>query len=75
MRELFKDATKITNYNIILTIPLIVFIKILDLYSLYSKYTVDSTAKFVLASITVFIYVWSILCRLVLYGKRSNTVI
>ena len=61
MRELFKDATKITNYNIILTIPLIVFVKILDLYSLYSKYTVDSTPKFVLASITV-LFMFGVFC-------------
>ena len=43
MRELFKEAIKVTNYNIILAIPLIVFIKVLDLYSLYSKYNIDST--------------------------------
>ena len=61
MRELFKDATKITNYNIILTIPLIVFVKILDLYSLYSKYTVDSIPKFVLAYITI-LFMFGIFC-------------
>ena len=53
MRELFKEAIKVTNYNIILAIPLIVFIKVLDLYSLYSKYNIDSTPKFLIASITV----------------------
>ena len=61
MRKLFKDAAKITNYNLILTIPLIIFIKILDLYSLYSKYTVDSVPKFVLASITV-LFMFGVFC-------------
>lgn len=61
MRELFKEATKITNYNLILTIPLILFVKILDLYSLYSKYTVDSTPKFILASITV-LFMFGVFC-------------
>ncbi len=61
MRKLFKDAAKITNYNLILTIPLIIFIKILDLYSLYSKYTVDSVLKFVLASITV-LFMFGVFC-------------
>ena len=61
MRELFKEAVKITNYNIILTIPLIIFIKILDLYSLYSKYNVDSALKFFVASITV-LFMFGIFC-------------
>ncbi len=61
MRELFKNAFKITNYNIILTIPLIIFIKILDLYSLYSKYNVDSMPKFIIASITV-LFMFAIFC-------------
>ena len=61
MRELFKEATRITNYNIILTIPLILFVKILDLYSLYSKYTVDSAPKFILASITV-LFMFGVFC-------------
>lgn len=61
MRELFKDTAKITNYNIILTIPLIIFVKLLDLYSLYSKYTVDSTPKFILASITV-LFMFGVFC-------------
>lgn len=61
MRELFKEATRITNYNIILTIPLIVFVKILDLYSLYSRYTVDSTPKFILASITI-LFMFAVFC-------------
>lgn len=61
MRELFKEAIKITNYNIILAVPLIVFIKILDLYSLYSKYNIDSTPKFLIASITV-LFMFGVFC-------------
>lgn len=61
MRELFKEAVKITNYNIILAIPLIIFIKILDLYSVYSKYNVDSALKFLVASITV-LFMFGIFC-------------
>ena len=61
MKELFKDAVKITNYNLILTIPLIVFVKILDLYSLYSKYSVDSVPKFVIASITI-LFMFGVFC-------------
>lgn len=61
MRELFRDAIKITNYNIILTIPLIIFVKVLDLYSLYSRYNVDSTPKFLLASLTV-LFMFGVFC-------------
>lgn len=61
MRELFKDAIKITNYNIILTIPLIIFVKLLDLYSLYSRNNVDSTLKFLIASITV-LFMFGVFC-------------
>ncbi len=53
MINIFKQAAKITNYNIILAIPLIVFVKLLDLYSLYSRVTVDSTHELILASVTV----------------------
>ena len=61
MRELFKEAVKITNYNIILTIPLILFVKIVDLYSLYSRYHIDSTPKFLLASLTI-LFMFGIFC-------------
>lgn len=70
MRELFKEATKITNYNIILTVPLIIFVKILDLYSLYSRYTVDSTPKFLLASITV-LFMFGVFCSGWFYMVRG----
>ena len=61
MRELFKETAKITNYNIILTIPLIIFVKVLDLYSLYSRYHIDSTPKFLLASLTV-LFMFGVFC-------------
>jgi hypothetical protein len=51
MLELFKEAVKITNYNIILTIPLILFIKVLDLYTMYS--VVNSTPRLLVATLTV----------------------
>lgn len=70
MKELFKDAAKITNYNLILTIPLIIFIKILDLYSLYSKYTVDTVPKFVLASITI-LFMFGVFCAGWFYMVRG----
>lgn len=53
MRELFKSAAKITNLNIILTIPLIIGIMIFDLYSAYSKYTVDTPLKSLIALLTI----------------------
>ncbi|MFQ8626561.1 MAG: hypothetical protein ACLSA2_08970 [Candidatus Gastranaerophilaceae bacterium] len=53
MINIFRQSAKITNYNIILAIPLIVFVKLLDLYSLYSRVTVDSTHELILASVTV----------------------
>ena len=61
MRELFRDAIKITNYNIIIAIPLIVFIKVLDLYSLFSRYNIDSMPKFLIASITV-LFMFGVFC-------------
>lgn len=53
MRELFKEASKITNYNIILAIPLILFVKCIDIYSFFSRYHADTTPKLLLASLTV----------------------
>ena len=38
MKNIFIDSFKITNNSIILAIPLILFVKVLDLYSMYSKY-------------------------------------
>ncbi len=53
MKNIFVDSFKITNNSIILAIPLILFIKIIDLYSMYSKYHLDTTLKFLVASLTV----------------------
>ena len=50
---MFKNALKITNNSIILTIPLILFVYILDLYSMFTRYSVDSVPKIILASLTV----------------------
>ena len=53
MLKLFKKAIKITNDNIILAIPLILFMWIINFYSLFSKYTVDTLPELILASITI----------------------
>lgn len=53
MSNLFLKTFKITNNSIILTIPLIIGVKMLDLYSTFTKYTVDSFPKFILASLTM----------------------
>lgn len=53
MKNILKEAVKITNNSIILAIPLILFVKLIDLYSMYSKYHVDTTPKLVIASITL----------------------
>ena len=53
MSNLFLKTFKITNNSIILTIPLIIGVKMLDLYSVFTKYTVDSLPKFFLASLTM----------------------
>lgn len=53
MRELFKQACKVTNSNIILAIPLIFGIKMLDLYTFFSRAHMDSNHKIILASITI----------------------
>lgn len=53
MRDLFKQASKITNFNIILAVPLIIGIKLLDLYSFFSRAHLNSNLKILLASVTV----------------------
>lgn len=53
MLELFNQARKITNNNIILAVPLILGIKVLDLYTFFSKVHMDSSSKVFLAFITV----------------------
>ncbi len=53
MLKLLNQALKITNDNIILAIPLIIFMWVINFYSLFSKYTVDSFPEFLLASVTI----------------------
>ena len=61
MRELFKEASKITNYNLILAVPLIIFVLIIDLYSMFSRYSIDSNPKLLLASITI-LFMFGVFC-------------
>lgn len=53
MFKTIKEAFKITNYNIILTIPLILFVKIFDLYSVFTGYSIDSIPKIFITSFVV----------------------
>lgn len=59
MFSVFKDAFKIVNYNLLLTIPLIIFVKIFDLYTTYVG--VDSNLKLLVASFTVML-MFSVFC-------------
>lgn len=53
MQGLFKQAAAITNNNIILAIPMIIFVKIIDLYSFFSRFHADTTLKLFIASLTL----------------------
>lgn len=70
MRELFKQACKITNSNIILAVPLILGIKMLDLYTFFSRAHMDSSGKVILASITV-LFMSGVLCALWFYMVKG----
>ena len=70
MREVFKQACKITNSNIILAVPLIVGIKMLDLYTFFSRAHMDSSGKVILASITV-LFMSGVLCALWFYMVKG----
>ena len=50
---MFKDALRTTNNSIIIAVPLILFIKIMDLYSTFTLYRADTPAKFSLAACTM----------------------
>ena len=50
---MFKEAFNVTNDSIIIAVPLIFFIKIVDLYSNFALYRADSTSKFLLALLTL----------------------
>lgn len=70
MRELFKEACKVTNYNIILAVPLILGIKMLDLYTFFSRMHMDSGLKVLLASITI-LFMSGIVCALWFYMVKG----
>ena len=53
MLKLYKNALKITNDNIILATPLILFMWILSLYLGFSKLTVNSLPLLLLSGVTV----------------------
>lgn len=53
MFKLYKDTIKITNDNIILATPLILFMWILSLYLGFSKTAVNSVGLMLLSSVTV----------------------
>lgn len=55
MGKLFKDTVGITNDNIILAFPLILFMWILSLYVSFSRQTVNSLPLLILSSITVLV--------------------
>ena len=59
--DLLKKSVKITNDNIILAIPLILFMWIINFYSLFSKYTVDTIPEMILATVTVLFMVGAFL--------------
>ena len=64
MFSVFKDSFKIVNYNLLLTIPLIIFVKIFDLYTAYVG--VDSNLKLFIASVTRML-MFSVFCSGWLY--------
>lgn len=70
MRELFKQASIVTNNNIILAIPLILGIKMLDLYTFFSRMHMDSNHKVLLASITV-LFMSGVICALWFYMVKG----
>lgn len=55
MRKLFKETFGITNDNIILAFPLILFMWLLTFYINFSRQTVNSMPLFILSSLTVLI--------------------
>ncbi len=61
MFKTLKDAFHVTNSNIILAVPLILFLKIIDLYSAYSLYNLDSNGKLLLAAVTI-LFMFGVLC-------------
>ena len=61
MFKIFRNAIKAANSNIILTIPLIIFVKLIDLYSSYSNYDLDFLPKFIISTVTI-LFMFGIFC-------------
>lgn len=75
MFKLFRNAIKVTNSNIILTIPLIIFIKLIDLYSSYSNYNLDFLPKFIISTVTI-LFMFGIFCSawfFMIHGAVDNS--
>lgn len=70
MRELFKQACKVTNSNIILAVPLILGIKMLDLYTFFSRAHIDSNQKILLTSITI-LFMSGVFCAIWFYMVKA----
>ena len=68
---MFKEAFRVANDSIIIAVPLIFFIKIIDLYSNFALYRADSTAKFFLATITLIFLVGAFSAAYFYMVKRS----
>ncbi len=55
MLKLFRETVKITNDNIILAPPLIIFMWVLSLYIAFSRETVNSLPLLLLSSVTILV--------------------
>ncbi len=53
MKKLLRETIKITNDNIILAIPLVIFMWIIGAYLSYSKLSADSPGELLLAIVTI----------------------
>lgn len=54
---MFKETFKITNNSIILAVPMIICLKIVELYTKFTSLSADSNAKFLLATITLILMI------------------
>ena len=55
MGKLFRETVGVTNDNIIIAFPLILFMWVLTLYITFSRQTVNSLPLFILSSVTVLV--------------------
>jgi len=53
MKKLIHDAIKITNDNVILAIPLVIFMWLIGAYIGYSKFSADSILELTIAVVTI----------------------